>query len=116
MTPLTIHLQKTDLDHVKRILNESYCGTLDGMAKIDSVLNFFRGRVFVEEASGAGFRGRPQLERERILSELIWRITCYLDKSSTAVIGVTSYELGHRFRANQLEREDGTEIFVLVEG
>lgn len=50
----------------------------------------------------------PANARQRIVSELIWRVSCIMDKSSTAVLGVTTFDMGFGFKLVQtaLESED----------
>ena len=57
--------------------------------------------------------GRTEVRaRQRILSELIWRASCVVAKSETAVIGLRKFTLGHEFSVAHEER-DGADVFVV---
>lgn len=104
MIPLAQVLNEEDLRHVRSIL--------DGGAELKAT-RFFRENTFVDEGSAAGFRALSQAERERLISDLVWRITCHLDGSVTRVAGVNAFDVGSGFCAVLSER-GGREIFCLV--
>lgn len=40
--------------------------------------------------------------RSRLVSELIWRVTCIYEASETAVQGITSFDLGYGFHVTTI--------------
>lgn len=113
MKPLVQSLVPTDREHLKKILNSSISVTPAGLQTVAKVHRFLKTRTYIAEDSIATFRRLPPEERERVLSELLWRLTCFLDGSETSVLGTTTYDLGGGFVANEVE-QNGSHIFCLV--
>ena len=101
-----------DKEHLHRVLNDTLStdhAGIDGMSKVPG---FLSRRTFVSDDSVEAFRALKQSRRERLLSELIWRVTCHLDGSITDVVGVDAYDLGRGFVAVKAE-QDGIDILCL---
>ena len=113
MKLLVRSLTSSDKEHLKKILNSSISVTPAGLATVAKVHRFLKERTYVSDKCVGRLRALTQPERERLLSELLWRLTCYLDGSETLTLGVTSYDLGGGFAANQSEHNGGG-IFCLV--
>ena len=80
---------------------------------IERISKFLGLWVMVDPESADYFQHLENSDREQVLSELNWRITCIVQGSMTAVMGVASYDVGHGFRAN-LMVENGQDVFILV--
>lgn len=106
-------LSPSDKEHLRKILNSSISVTPAGLETVAKVHRFLKAHTYIDLPSAPAFQKLPCDERERLLSELLWRLTCYLDGSETAVLGACTYDLGGGFVANQIEQE-GTTFFCLV--
>jgi hypothetical protein len=113
MIPFREVLNPRDHDHVRLILNSSISVSKEDFTTLSRVNEFLRDDTFVAEEAVERFRGQPQGDRERLISELIWRITCHLDRSITRVLGVHAYPLGRDFLAVQSEKDE-RDIFCLT--
>ena len=105
MIPIGQVLDEGDRRHVRAILGDP--------GEKSKAARFLRESTFLDDGAAASFRALPGAERERLISDLIWRITCHVDGSITSVAGVDSFDLGGGFRAVLSERE-GREVFCLV--
>ncbi len=112
MTPLSQALNDTDRKHLKKILDSSGGAGLASTQLRESVEEFLREYTFVEGKSLQGFQELNQGIRERLISALVWRITCFIDGSVTSVKGVHAHDVGAGFLAVQSRRGKG-EIFCL---
>ncbi len=108
MIPFGQVLEDGDRRHIRAIL-----GGPGGAGEKSKAARFLGESTFVDEEAARDFRALPGPERERLISELVWRITCHVDGSITAVAGVGAFDLAAGFRAVQSER-DGREVFCLV--
>ena len=100
--PLKQGLSQEDRAHVGKILRSSVTSTRQG-ERLSEVGVFLRDRTFLEESSVEAFKRLDPVDREKLLSELIWRVTCLLDGSMTEVLGHRWYPIGPRFRACRSE-------------
>jgi hypothetical protein len=101
-------LGPAEREHLHRILVSAGSSPIH-----DRVREVLRRDVRFSEEAVAAWRAVGQRERERALSELVWRVTCHLDGSVTRVLGVNTYELGYGFAAVQTE-EDGRDVFCIT--
>ena len=106
-------LSAQDRDHVRRILNSSISADKPGLQAVSKVNEFLRDDTYISDDAVQAFKEMAQAERERLISELIWRVTCHLDGSITRVLGVRAYPLGRKFSAVQSE-QDGRDVFCLA--
>jgi len=104
-----------DQDHVRLILNSSISVDKDKLRVLSRVNEFLRDDTYIAEEAVEEFKTQPQADRERLISDLIWRITCHLDRSMTRVLGIHSYPLGKAFVAVQSEKDE-RDIFCLNRG
>ncbi len=107
MIPFEGVLGEGDLLHLRAIQ-----GGPPRTALRERVVRFLRESSFAAEDAAEAFRSLPRAERERVISELVWRITCYLDGSVTRVRGVDTFDLGAGFCA-VLSEIEGREVFCL---
>lgn len=96
-TPLRETLGPGDQEHLRSIFDR-------GATAVEA---FLRDRTFLEEPAAAAFRGLGAAERERLLSELVWRLACFLEGSQTATAGTNCYELSSLFSAVVTEEVGG---------
>jgi len=106
-------LSAKDREHLRKILNASLSTTKSGLRAMSSVGEFLRDDTYIDDGALQAWKELAQPERERLISELIWRVTCHLDGSITRVLGVNTYPLGRKFSAVQSEQE-GRDIFCLA--
>ena len=106
-------LATSDRDHLERIFNDSSSVHKPGFDAITKVQHFIKERTTVDEAAATAFQKSAPAERERLLSELVWRLTCFLDGSETAVLGHVTHALGGDFVARQFEKD--AKSYVCVE-
>ena len=113
MIPFGQVLSEADRRHIRMILDSSVVTDAPGVKARSKVPAFLREHTYMDEGSAQAFQAMEPVEREQLLSDLIWRVTCYLDGSITRVGLVNKYDLGGEFCAVQSE-QDGREIFCLV--
>lgn len=113
MIPFREILGPKDQDHIRLILNSSISVDKDGLQHLSKVNEFLRSDTYIGDEAVEPWKGLPQADRERLISELIWRITCHLDRSMTRVLGVHAFPLGRNFVAVQSEKDD-RHIFCLA--
>ena len=115
MIPFREVLTPKDQDHIRLILNSSISVTKDDLRTLGKVNEFLRDDTYIGDEAVESWKSQTQADRERLISELIWRITCHLDKSITRVLGVHAYPLGRDFVAVQSEKDE-RHIFCLALG
>ncbi len=107
-------LGEADRAHLGRLLDGSIPAGAAAQEMRDRVRSFLGSQVQIAvEATAALARMAPR-ERERMLSELLWRVTCHLDGSVTRVFGVHTYILGYGF-ASVVSEQAGRDVFCLIE-
>lgn len=106
-------LSAKDREHLRKILNASLSVTKTGLKAMSVAGEFLRDATYIDDGSLQAWKELAQQERERLISELVWRVTCHVDGSITRVLGVNSYPLGRKFVAVQTEQE-GRDIFCLA--
>jgi hypothetical protein len=97
-TALQDALSAGDREHIRTILNSS----LTAAAQVETVSRvgaFLRERTVFADGAAERFRSQAPAERERMLSELVWRLTCHLDGSQTATLGMNRHALTGDFSA-----------------
>jgi len=112
---------KTLLEMLSPEEREQYEKSLDASAaptdavrkKTAAVRDFLeRHCFFQDEAAGRWGQSAPNARR-KALGELIWRTSCIMDKSATAVMGMTKFDLGFGFKVMQTELE-GKDVLLLL--
>jgi hypothetical protein len=104
-----------DQEHIGKILRGDLASEPSSPNDLSSVKHFLRDQTFIDPSAVEAWKRLSRRDRERLISELIWRVTCHLDGSITRVLGVESYPLGKEFCAVQSERE-GRGIFCVSLG
>jgi hypothetical protein len=107
--PLHEFLDESGRAHLARLLAASAADELHARIR-----EFMAGHVELAPEAEAAFLALPARERERLLSELAWRVTCHLDGSVTRVLGAHVLALGYGFSA-AVSEQSGRDVFVLVE-
>ena len=95
-----------DREHVRTILNGSLTVAAQAVT-VSRVGAFLRERTVFADGAAELFRAQAAPERERMLSELIWRLTCHLDGSETATLGHNRHPLTAVFTAVITEGDGG---------
>ena len=113
MLPFRDVLNALDQQHLRRILGEKDEGLESGTTRHLRVSRLASGATFLSEDSLQAFQALSQPNRERLISDVIWRLTCYVEGSITRVPGVDSYSLECGFKVVQSE-EKGRDIFCVV--
>jgi len=106
-------LGEGDVGHIRSILGDTREGGAGPDPAGEKVRRFLEERAFISRGAEPAFRALPQADRERVISDLVWRITCHLEGSVTRVVGVDTFDLGSGFCAILSERE-GRDIFCLA--
>jgi hypothetical protein len=104
MIPFRDALGPDDREHLRRIAR----GGPD-----DKVADFLLRNTYVATSAREPFRRLSQADRERVISDLAWRVTCLIEGSVTQVEGVKAFELDAGFAAVKSEWK-GEEILCLV--
>ena len=110
MIPFGGVLNEADRRHLESILEGPPGPDAGTRAK---ARRFLAESTFVDEASAGAFRALPQGEREQLISDLAWRVTCHVEGSITRVMGVNAFDLGSGFSAVHSEQA-GRDVFCLV--
>lgn len=77
-----------------------------------NVRSYFDQRLFIRDEAVAKWKALDDLRRSRVLSEIVWRVTCVLDGSETAVIGQSKFSLGYDLAIALIE-QDGRDVMVV---
>ena len=112
-TALPDALSPGDRDHLRMILNSSLTAAAQAET-ISRVGAFLREQTVFADGAAERFRAQPAAERERMLSELIWRLTCHLDGSQTATMGMNRHALTADFSAVIAEGAGGGTCTVVT--
>ena len=111
MIPFRSVLGDEDREHVRRIMLRSATdGGETGM--VSKVGAFLRDRAYFSQESVAPLQALGQEARERLISDFVWRVTCYLDGSITHVEDVDNYDLSSGYTA-VLASHEGKEYMTI---
>ena len=103
-----------DLVHLRQILGGKEEPNPDETMRRSKVKHIATDLTYVSRESVQLFQALTQDERERLLSEIVWRLTCHVEGSITSAPGKgVALEGGFRIR---LAIQDGREIFVVKKG
>jgi hypothetical protein len=107
-------LNLRDLEHLRQILGGKEEVSPDETMRRSKVKQISVDSTYVSGQSVEPLRAMSQEERERLLSEIVWRVTCHVEGSITSAPGKgVSLEGGFHMR---LAQQDGKEIFVVKKG
>jgi hypothetical protein len=107
-------LNPQDLAHFRQILGGTQDPNPDETMRRSRVKQMSTDHTYLSRESVAQFQGLGQEDRERLLSDIVWRLTCHVEGSITKSPGRgVPLECGFRIR---LADQDGREIFVVKKG
>jgi hypothetical protein len=115
MRPLRDVLNPMDLEHLRRILGakESVPDSEDTQRR-SRVKKISADETYISDQSVDAFKALSQDDRERLLSEIVWRLTCHVEGSITRSPGKgVPLESGFRMR---LAVQDGRAMFIVKKG
>jgi len=107
-------LNPQDLDHLRQILGGKAEANPDETMRRSKVKQISADNTYVSGQSVEALQALSQEERERLISEIVWRLTCHVEGSITSAPGGgVSLECGFKIR---LAVQDGREIFIVKKG
>lgn len=107
-------LSPQDLAHLRQILGGKEERNPDETVRRSRVKEISTDNTYLSGTSVEAFLALGQEDREKLLSEIVWRLTCHVEGSITSAPGKgVSLEGGFRIR---LANQDGKEIFVVKKG
>jgi hypothetical protein len=105
-------LGQEDLVHLRKILGEREDPTFNETKRRSRVNQISADDTYVADQALDPFQALSQGDRERLVSELVWRLTCHVEGSITRTPGKSiKLEFGFRMKSLVL---DGRPIFCLV--
>ena len=102
-----------DLVHLRTILGEREDPTHSGTKRHFRVNQITTDDTYIADQAQEPVRALSQDQRERLLSDLVWQLTCFVEGSITKARGVKGIPLEYGFRLVRIER-DGKPQFCLV--
>src|SRR5258706_9247990 len=101
-----------DLSHLRRILGEQQDPTLAATKRRFRVNQIASDDTYLADQALAPFQVLSQDDRERLISDIIWRVTCYVEGSITKSAGKgVALECG--FRLTRIH-EGARQVFCVV--
>jgi hypothetical protein len=76
-------LSEQDLVHLRRVLGEQEDPTFSQTKRRARVNQLTMADTFVDDGALAALQALPQAERERLISDVVWRLTCHVERSTT---------------------------------
>jgi len=76
-------LTEQDVVHLRRILGEREDPTFSETKRRHRVNQITMDDTYVDDAALAPLQALPQEEREALISEVVWRLTCHVEGSIT---------------------------------
>jgi hypothetical protein len=106
-------LTPPDLVHLRTILGEREDPSHSGTKRRFRVNQITTDDTYVADQAQEPIRALSQDDRERLLSDVVWQLTCFVEGSITKSRGVKGIPLEYGFRLVRIE-EDGKSRFCLV--
>src|SRR5579863_9532044 len=106
-------LSVEDRDHLRTILGGKTDPTDIGTKRRLRVSQITIDDTYLADDAVAAFQGLSQPDRECLISELVWRLTCHVEGAITQLPGESSVSLECGFTLMQSVRE-GREAFCVV--
>jgi hypothetical protein len=106
-------LSVDDRRHLRQILGESEEELASGTKRHLRVSHLIGENTYLAEDSLEAFKTLSQSDRERLISDVVWRLTCHVEGSITRQSGLNSFplECGFRLLPSELESR---EVFCVV--
>jgi len=105
-------LNEQDLVHLRKILGEQEDPTFSQTKRRLRVNLITMDDCFIADQAVAPFRALSQDERERLISGIVWHVTCHVEGSTTRGSGKgKKLECGFRI---VLMVQDGRPVFCVV--
>src|SRR5262245_50962861 len=95
-------LNEQDLVHLRRVLGEQQDPTFSETKRRMKVNQLSMDDLFVDDRALAALRALAQEDRERVISDVVWRLTCHVEGSTT------------RAKPNGHKLEGGFRMMLLV--
>jgi len=106
MRPLRDVLQGPDLAHWRLILGEREDPTHAGTKRRFRVNQIASDETYLAEQAIAAFQALSQNDRERLLSDVVWQVTCHVEGSITKGRSGRGLPLEYGFRLTKVRRND----------
>jgi hypothetical protein len=78
-------LNEQDLAHLRRVLGEQQDPTFSETKRRMRVNQMSMDDLYVDGGALAALRSLPQPDRESLISDVVWRLTCHVEGSTTQV-------------------------------
>lgn len=106
-------LNPVDLAHWHAILGEKEDPTHSETKRRFRVNQIASDDTHIAKQAVEPFRALDQNERERLLSDIVWQVTCYVEGSITKAKSLKGIPLEYGFKLVRLE-QDGRTMFCVV--
>ena len=105
-------LTEQDLVHLRRVLGEREDPTFSETRRRMRVNQISMDDTYVDDAALAPLQALPQGDRERLISDVVWQLTCHVEGSTTRA-KTKGHKLVGGFRMMLMVRE-GRPIFSIL--
>jgi len=105
-------LQGTDLSHFRLILGMAGNPDPNETRRRTTVSRLAMESTFISDKALAPFQALSQEDRERLLSDVIWQVTCFVEGSITKATPGKKVKLGHGFHLVEAT-QDGKTVFCV---
>ena len=105
-------LNEQDLLHLRRVLGEQEDPTFSETKRRMKVNQLSIDDLFVDDGAFAPLQALPQADRERLISDVVWQLTCHVEGSTTRA-KPKGHKLEGGFRLMLMVKE-GRPIFVIA--
>lgn len=106
-------LNPSDLAHWRTILGEKEDPTHSETKRRFRVNQIAHDDTAIADQALEPFRALDQSERERLLSDIVWQVTCYVEGSITKAKSLKGIPLEYGFTLVRLEQEGRTTFCVV---
>ncbi len=97
---------------VEKSLDATTAPTPRAREKTQNVRRIVEERCVVDPEAEARWSASTERVRQKVLAETIWRLGCIIEGSSTAVMGLDSFSMGHGFKLAHRKLDAGA-AFIL---
>jgi len=105
-------LQGTDLTHFRLILGMAGNPDPTETRRRSAVSRLAMESTFISDKALPPFQALAAAERERLLSDVVWQVTCHVEGSITKAPSGKSMKLGHGFHLVEAT-QDGKTVFCV---